>query len=255
MEKLIVYSDKSSHKFSEGFSKNNFNEVMSRKKFLFLSKFLKFRDKIPYFLNDFHTFHEDDVRHIEAARKIRNVKKSDLSLVVFDAHTDMYQCGEKYHPIEEKVDMANWIAYMLNENYPDISILGVSDITSTCPQRKGFEYRLFKDRLSLFLGEDIIFEKDFKEYNNEFPLYNINDFFNKNLKKYSFISLDADVNLNFTVKTYGIGRHGRMEMEQIIKAIKYVKEKSNLIGFSFYASGWGEAFRSKSEILLSILNS
>ena len=257
-EKLFVYSNPfipSNVNLTKRFTQENFLDAISEQKFMFLSNFNKFKNKIPYFLIDLNCRHHKDVKNINKVVNLQKIDKKDLSLVVFDSHTDMYQEEPRFSPIEKEVDMANWVAYMLSKGYGNISLVGITDFTSSCPQRKGFEYNSFGEDLSFFVGKDYNPEIDFRENNGQVKLNNLDEFFKHPLKKHSFISLDSDVSSDFTnMNSKFAGRLGSTTTKELYEMIKYIKENSNLVGFSFYGTGWGDAFSEKSTNLMTLLN-
>lgn len=258
MEKLFVHSKSNffaNEDIVKKFVKENSLDSCSEHKFMFLSDFNKFKNKIPYFLIDMNFKHHKDVKIINKVVKLKKINKKDLSLVIFDSHTDMYQEGNKYFPIEKKVTMTNWVAYMLSKKYENISIVGVTDFTKSSPERKGFEYKSFGDKLSFFTGKDYNPEKDFGENQGQVELKTLEEFFKHPLKENTFISLDSDVSSDFTTMNPKFaGRLGSTTTRELQEMIKYIKNNSNLIGFSFYGTGWGEAFSEKSANLMTLLN-
>ncbi|MFA5953424.1 MAG: hypothetical protein WC812_02425 [Candidatus Pacearchaeota archaeon] len=256
MKKLIVYDGSSIEPNPiKNFLDRNDLIGIQRKYFINLYPFMNLKNKTPYFITDFNFKHHQDVKNIEIARKIKKIDKKNLSLIIFDSHTDMYQEGEGYYHFEKKVTMANWIAYMVSREYSNISLIGVTDFTHSSRQRKGFEYGNLKNKVSFFLGENYKQEKDFKEYNGEIKLNNIKDFFDASLMENSFISFDSDVSSDFTnTNSKFAGRLGNLGLEDCKKIINYIKENSNLIGFSFFATGFAEAFNEKDHNLNSLIN-
>jgi len=258
MEKLMIYS-KSMFEGSnpiKKFAEKNFSNIISKNNFLLFGSFLNMKNKIPYFLTEVNSEHHKDVKNIEKTRRIKGVKKENLSLIVFDSHTDMYQKGEEKYPyIEKRITMANWLTYMLSLKYSNIALVGVTDFTKSAPQRKGFEYDSLDNKVSFFLGPKYNPQIDFKDYNGEIKLHSIDEFFNLPLKENSFISFDSDVSSDFTSMNQNFaGRLGGLTIEKSKEIIKHIKENSNLIGFSFYGTFWDNSFREESSNLLSLLN-
>lgn len=247
--KLIIYSDPKTKEFARNFSDN----IVSRGSY---NSFLSFFKRgIPHFLSNSTTKHHHDLRNIEGILRREKINKDSLSLVILDAHTDMYRDIERGTLTNGKVNMANWVLHMLERGYSDISIVGVSDFTRSEGALTYDEYLGYCDRVSFFTGSDFKIEKDFKGLNNEEVILNhLENFVNKKFRKNSFISLDCDVSFEFSdMNPKFVGYKGAMEIHEILKIIDLIKQKSSIIGFSLY--GMWDTFCRKTDEVRKVLDS
>lgn len=250
-DKLMIYSDSETEEFAKNFSDN----VVSRERY---NSFLPlFRKGIPYFLSNSTARHHYDLRNIERILRRERINKDSLSLIIFDAHTDMYRDIEKGTLTENKVNMANWVLNILERGYSDISIVGVSDFTRTKGALTYEEYLEYCGEVSFFTGNDFKIEKDFKGLNNEeqeIILNPLEKFINKKFRKNSFISLDCDVSFEFSdMNPKYVGYKGAMKIHEILKTIDLIKQKSSLVGFSLY--GMWDTFCHKTDEVREVLDS
>ncbi len=248
-DKLIIYSDSETEEFARNFLDNIVSGV-NYHSFLPL-----FKKGIPCFLSNRTTNHHYDLMNIKRVLRREKINKDDLSLVILDAHTDMYKYIERGTFTESRVNMANWVLHMLERGYSDISIVGVSDFTRTKGALTYDEYLRYCDRVSFFTGSDFKVEKDFEGLKNEKPILSpLEKFANKKFRKNTFVSLDCDVSFEFSdMNPKYVGYKGAMEIQEIIKIIDLIRQRSSLIGFSLY--GMYDTFLNKEEEVKEVLNS
>ncbi len=209
-------------------------KVMLREKYL--SWFPLFKIGMPCFLDESTADHHFDIENIASTIKRNNIDKKELSLIIFDAHTDMYKLPKQNSLTKPKINMANWVLHLLEKDFSDISIVGVSDFTRSSVEIEEFEYWRFQNKVSFFLGEDFKKERDFNGPSyGKVCLRKINEFKNKKLRKYSFISLDCDVSSEFSdMNPAHVGYLGDTKIQDVCDIINHIKEYSSIAGFSMY---------------------
>ena len=247
MERIGVYSDSSFSRDAEEFVKRNFSRHLSRNWFLlksFISSFLPpfmSRDRnVPFFISPSNACHEQDLANVKATIRQRGVKKEELSLVVFDYHTDMYRgtgCRVKRNGKEE-LHMSNWILHMIEEGFTDISLVGVGDFLHTDSDIDERWYGKYGGVVSYFVSDNI----DLGQFENRdgLELRSMAEFKEKELRDYSFVSLDCDVSNSIAHERRNMadeflyGPRGTVALTQIEDSLGYVGHRSDLIGVSFY---------------------
>jgi len=240
--KLIITGSRDAEQFAKKYYLPK--RVTSRERYLSAVFNLLFGEKkgFPCFLSD-NFFHHQDVENIEAVRSMRRIQKSDLSLVVFDSHTDMYQLSKL--TVEQRqicfaqgaVNMANWILEMSRRGYDDVHLLGVSDFTRTCPELEGEEYYRFQDRIHFFLGRGFESRLDFQGEGFERTKLNpLEAFSTQKLRPFSFISLDCDVSKELEADVSAGSFRGETKLQEVLGIIRAVQARSQVIGFSVYGA-------------------
>ena len=258
LHKLIIASDEETFKFAQENYPDNF---ISRRIYLscFFSLFSR-KKGLPCFLSNDTALHHQDIENIKTVQNKNKIEKKDLSVVVLDAHTDMYRYDDpRILELQGENNMTNWILHMLDKGYDDISILGVSDFTKSCPEKGSFEYHRMNERVHFFIGRDFDRQYDFKEDGfSQVELRSLSDFMRKKLRKYSFISLDSDVSDDFAGHPRYGGYRGKTRVSEIIDIISYVGNNSHIIGFSLYGmygDGFFSTFSERKDIVRKVLES
>jgi hypothetical protein len=244
MQKLIIYSDN----VTERFAKGNYPYTISRDMFHRINWFpllpkLAIGNRLPIFLSWCQSNHHFDFQNINNVVNSRPINKEDLSLEIFDYHTDMYLGLER----SEELNMGNWVLHLINNNYSDISIVGVVDFTRTSSfvgSQQYENYIRYKEQVSFFLGKDFDKKIDFKEWDSsQLKLKSLEDFLKKPLRKYSFVSLDCDVSCDFAnpvrggaIKIYGV--RGEVTIDELREMINYINKHSEIIGLSIHFIGF-----------------
>lgn len=212
------------------------------------SKFSRFvyKKNLPIFLGQ-NKYHERDLENISQTCKVKGIDKKDLSVVVFDEHTDMYIFNEEDltkikkatgNDVRNKIHLGNWVLELIKQRYPDISLVGVRDFTSSGSRSL---YSKYNDKVSFYLGLGFEQEKHFDSEDFEKTrLQNLNEFFSKkDFKPYTFISLDCDVSQDLLGKEdSNIRKCGDLKYDELIEAIKYIRKKSKIIGASIFGEGF-----------------
>lgn len=254
---LAVYDE-----YMKGFAKGNFKSTVSRGRYNFCLPV--FSKKLPCFLSYTCSDHHRDIKNIETTLRRRKIRKEETSIIVLDKHTDMYEYAADNKKNQEvikyqgKVNMTNWILYMLKNNYPDISLVGVEDFTSS--QGGGNEnYKGLNENISFFVGKEFDLEREFGTIEEAPKIKSVEDFFQKPLRQNSFISLDCDVSKDFSPQEYYCDRYcGSLKLQDVVKVIEEVKSKSRLIGVSIHGVvggplGFYDTFREKEKEIKEII--
>jgi len=187
----------------------------------------------PIFFSGDHADHHLDSGNIDSVIQKQKISKDDLSIIIFDFHTDMYQ-GENYPLINEKLTSANWVLDLVAKGYSDISIIGVVDFTLSSKELPGYEYYHFKDVVNFYVAHEVQILDYYPEHDHKnLPLHPLDSFEEKQLRKYSFISLDSDVSSDFT-QYLNCKAFGYLPMDSFIPALEHIANDSIIIGKSFY---------------------
>lgn len=231
-------------------AKDKFGKVIARWKYV-SRLWPVFNVQIPCFLDDHCGNHDYDIENIGATLRRKCVSKEELSLVVFDKHTDMYPMdSEKSRQVinqvvkmgckHTEVNCANWLLWMLRRGYSGISLIGATDFTNSHSEWHNPNYQSFGDKIEFFVDDSFDKQREFGQEGCSIDFRRICDFFSKPLRKYSFISLDCDVSEAFSPHpTYTRGYCGSMKIEDITAIIKEVRKRSQLIGMSIYGVSEG----------------
>ena len=227
---LLVCSDQETRKFAQ---EMDFHYIGMWNYFLF-SWFYK--KKTPIFLSNSKTNHHFDYKNIEKIRKVKNLKKKDLSIVIFDFHPDMYWKIREHRHTKREINMANWVGHLLETGYDDVHMVGVNDFTLSAPEVESKEYWRYNDQIKFYLGEDFNQEQYFADYDpNQIKLFSLDNFLETPLRDYSFISICGDVSFAFTnLPPYWSGAQGRMSLDTLKKHIQHTKGNSKVEGISLY---------------------
>jgi len=239
MDRLFVYSDFQ----TEEFGRKYFSKIIPRKDFLELEELDRL---VPIICNMDNSEHGQDIENIEKIITLKGIDKKKLSIVVFDVHTDMYtmtyECG-------------NWVRKMLNIGYDHISIVGVVDFTES--DTHAMAYQGLGERVEFFTGPQFLSKKFFKGYDPKLTIVRpLNDFYERQLRENTIISLDCDVSREFSKLISArlsrcFGRKGKTKVDDLLTMIESVKKKSKIIGQTVY--GTVDSFEAKEENVYRVM--
>lgn len=242
-EQIRVYKDTSNLKPVRNFLSENFPE-RNVSRGIYLSPLYHFSHSTPLFYSDSNADHEEDFYNIPITLKRQGIRPEEASIIIFDAHTDMYKAVQRTVLTEKPINMANWVLHLLHMGFTDVSLVGVSDFTRSSPEVPGFEYWRYADRVSFFTGADFKHPMDFlgPSY-GRVSLKPVEDFLNKPLRKKTFISLDCDVSPAFSdMNDAYIGYTGATGLLTLCNMIRFIRANSDLAGFSVFGRGFGDPY-------------
>ena len=235
-----VYSEE----YTKRKTKEKFREAIARWKYV--SRWWPiFNAQTPCFFDYTCANHECDIENIRATLRRKRISKEEISLIVFDKHTDMYPMdSEKSRQVIKQVvkiggnaelNCANWLLWMLKMGYSGISLIGATDFTNNHTEEHNPHYWTFRDKIDFFVDDSFDKQKEFGQEECSIEFRRICDFGDKPLRRYSFISLDCDVSEAFNPHpSYTRGVCGSMKLNDVTAAIADVRKRSQLIGMSIY---------------------
>jgi arginase family enzyme len=234
---IAVYSEE-----TKTFAKERFKKSVPRRRYN--SRWPLLSSQIPCFLAISGAEHAYDADNIRATLRRNHIGIDDVSLVVFDKHTDMYTLdtdkGREVIRLVGKENSANWLLYMLKRGYSGVSLVGVEDFTEGHKESDNPAYHDFRDRIRFFVSDSFDKQKEFGQKECGFELSKVQDFSANRLRKYSFISLDCDVSGDFSPHpTYCRGQCGNMSLDAILAIIEDVRRRSQIVGFSIFGVSGG----------------
>jgi hypothetical protein len=236
---IAVYS-----KETEKFAKERFKKSVPRWRYNL--RLPLFNSQVPCFLAVSGAEHTYDIRNIGTTLRRKHVANDEVSLVVFDKHSDMYTLdsdkGREAVSLIGKINSANWLLCMLKQGYSGAFLIGVKDFTDNHEEATNPAYHDFRDRIRFFVNDSFDRQKEFGQEACGFELSRVSDFSTSPLRRYSFISLDCDVSEDFSPHpTYCRGYGGDMKLDEVIRVIEDVKRRSELIGISIFGISGGPA--------------
>lgn len=234
---IAVYS-----KETEKFAKERFRKRVSRGRYN--SRWPLFNSQVPCFLAVSGAEHVNDIDNVRATLRRKHIGTDDVSLVVFDKHSDMYPLdsdkSKETAKLVGEVNSMNWLLCMLKRGYSGASLIGVEDFTNNHEEPDNPAYNDFGDRIRFFVNDSFDKQKEFGREECGFELSRVSDFSTSPLRKYSFISLDCDVSEDFSPHpTYCRGYGGNMRLDEILGVINDVKIRSELVGMSIFGISGG----------------